>query len=71
MFLGGLSGSLALDCLGVGGDNELESPLVRRGWERLAADLTLRAVPLTAKDESAGELGRSCCVVWLRCARLC
>ena len=68
---GGLSGFLPLDCFGMGGDAELDSLLLRRGWDRLAADLTLRVGALTVEDESVGEPGRSWWVVWLRCARFC
>lgn len=65
---GGFNGFLVRGCLGVGGDIELDSPLVRGELERLAADLTSR---VTAEDESDGELGRLCSAVWLRCAKLC
>ena len=67
---GGLTGFLVLGYFGMGGDAELDSSLLRWEWERLAADLTLRAVALTAGDESDGEPGPSCWMVWLRCARL-
>lgn len=56
-------------CGALGGEAELDSPLLRRGWVRLAADLTRRASGLAVEVEFAGEAGRWKSG-WLRWARL-
>jgi hypothetical protein len=52
-------GLLVDDFSDFGGETEeLDSPLLRRGWVKFAADLTRRASGLTVVGGSAGDAGR-------------